>query len=79
MIIGSNGLTVKVRGRERFRIIKTSRDTAGCLTADVKLLPDIILDKNPLLNENCPPHMTCYIKSYLKMKSNKFLNDSKPK
>lgn len=42
------GLLLKVRGRERFRILKIRRDITGCAIADIKIMPEYVLQSNPL-------------------------------
>jgi cereblon len=42
------GLLLKVRGRERFRILKIRRDITGCAIADIKIMPEYALASNPL-------------------------------
>lgn len=49
MMQGYDGLVIKVRGRERFRIMSVRREITGNLIANVKILPDIVMNKNPLL------------------------------
>lgn len=44
---GYDGLVIKVRGRERFKIMDVRREITGCLIANVKILPDIVIN-NPL-------------------------------
>jgi cereblon len=49
-----DGLVLMVRGRERFRILKLHQDITGCVIADVQILPDYILNANPLLKRATP-------------------------
>lgn len=42
------GLLLKVKGRERFKIVKLNRDITGCAIADVRIMPEFVLFTNPL-------------------------------
>jgi len=61
---GYEGLLIKVRGRERFKIMNVRREITGCLIANVKILPDIVLKTNPLL-KNTPKNGKHFLESYL--------------
>jgi len=73
MMHGTDGLVIKVRGRERFRILRVRREITGCLIASVKILPDIILTKNPLI-QNCLKSSKHILESYLHRDQSKNLD-----
>ena len=64
MMHGYDGLVIKVRGRERFKIIDIRREITGCLIANVKILPDVVI-RNPLKSVK---NSSFYIDSYLHKK-----------
>ncbi len=64
MMHGTDGLVIKVKGRERFRILDVRREITGCMIATVKILPDIVLKKNPL-NNFCARNTEYLYHSYL--------------
>ena len=74
MMHGTDGLVVKVKGRERFEILKFRREITGCLIARVRILPDIILANNPL-SQNYLKNASYYMKSYLNKNQTHNLNE----
>ncbi len=64
MMHGTDGLVIKVRGRERFTILRVRREITGCMIATVKILPDIVLRNNPLV-KNCLKNGAQFLESYL--------------
>ncbi|CAF0850694.1 unnamed protein product [Brachionus calyciflorus] len=48
LIESAGGLILKVKGRERFQILKLNKDITGTVTGTVKILPEYVLDQNPL-------------------------------
>lgn len=45
------GIIMKIKGRERFRIVNLRRDITGCFVATVRILPEFVLDENPLCKQ----------------------------
>lgn len=64
MMHGTDGLVIKVKGRERFQILDVRREITGCIIASVKILPDIILRNNPL-TRGCAKNTKYLCESYL--------------
>lgn len=64
MMHGTEGLVIKVKGRERFQILNVRREITGCFIATVKILPDIVLKSNPLMHR-CPKNTNYLYDSYL--------------
>ncbi len=73
---GFDGLVIKVRGRERFKIIDVRREITGCLIANVKILPDIVV-KNPLYITK-KKNSKLFLDSYLCKTDRKLLNSNNP-
>jgi cereblon len=49
MLTGVDGLIIKVKGRDRFRVLSTRRDITGCVIAKVRILPEYVMSSNPLM------------------------------
>ena len=79
----NNGLILKVKGTQRFRILKVRKDITGIVLADVKILPDIVWDVNPLMKQ-CPKNSKVFYERYFNCgmycpyNKAEFLNVSQP-
>ena len=75
MMHGTDGLVIKVKGRERFQILDVRREITGCMIAKIKILPDFILRNNPLLFK-CQKNTSFFYESYLhKVQNNNRINN----
>ena len=70
MMHGHEGLVIKVKGRERFKIKSVRREITGNLIANVVILPDLVLNKNPLLSTK-RKNSNFFLESYLCKNDNK--------
>ena len=42
------GIILKIKGRERFKIIRLRKDITGCFVATARILPEFVFNENPL-------------------------------
>lgn len=65
LIENGTGIILKIKGRERFRIERLRRDVTGCFVATVRILPEYVLDNNPLLKQamhNTQHHLAAFLR-----------------
>ena len=62
------GLLLKVKGRERFKILKIRRDITGCAIADIKIMPEYVLTANPL-KKSAPRNTEFFYDKYFSNKA----------
>jgi hypothetical protein len=72
-LLGSGmGMVIKVKGRERFEILDVKKDITGCVIANVKILPDYVLNINPL-TLNSLKNTEYFYDYYFNCKNDKFI------
>jgi hypothetical protein len=75
-LLGSGmGMVIKVKGRERFEILEVKKDITGCVIANVKILPDYVLNINPI-RLNTLNNTDYFYDYYLNCKHDKFINQN---
>lgn len=48
LVESTGGIIVKIKGGDRFHIISVAKDITGCYLGTVRILPECVLDRNPL-------------------------------
>ena len=65
MVDSAGGVILKVKGRDRFRILNVSKDITGCFIGTVRILPEYVLDTNPLMTSAPRNNTSSLLESYL--------------
>ncbi len=66
LVENAGGIIVKIKGRERFKILNIHKDITGCFIGRVKILPEYVLEQNPLLyTTRSTRNITHFYESYL--------------
>ena len=73
LVENAGGIILKIKGRDRFRILNVSKDITGCYIGKVRILPEYVLDTNPLLKSTSRKNTSHFYESYL-FKGNIFLS-----
>ena len=64
LMYGGEGIIIKVKGRDRFRITEVRREITGCIIASVRILPEHVLNTSPLIH-NSTRYNEFYFKNFL--------------